>query len=169
MMIKHLHTTLLLTLTTLALCSCETVSNTASKTAGVVGETAKDAGKAVKSGSKKVWNKVDQSPSAIGSSVASGSKSVGKKFALATNLPSKWYSTEISGAELKNKMNNTKIGVWYYMGTKKGYHYFALDMKKREIFRVKENQYAVGNTFPLANLKSNWRMVEKRNQPVFLD
>jgi hypothetical protein len=155
----------LLPLVSLLLFSCETVS----KTAGVVGETAKDAGNAVKSGSKKAWSKVDQAPSAIGNSVASGSKSVGQKFALATNLPSKWYSTKISGAELKTKMNTTKIGNWYYMGTRNGYHYFAMETNERKIFRVLEREYAVDNSFPLANLKSHWRAIAKGNQPVFLD
>jgi hypothetical protein len=162
---KQLLTAILLFITTLALCSCETIS----KTTGVVGETAKDAGKAVKSGSKKAWDKVDQTPSAIGKSVASGSKSVGKKFALATNLPSKWYSKEISGAELKTKMNTNKLGSWFYMGTRHGYHYFAWETTERQIFRVKEGQYSVDNPFPLANLKSNWRAISRGSQPVFLD
>jgi len=165
MKIKKWITLTLLPLIAFALCSCETVS----KTTGVVGESAKDAGKAVSSGSKKAWSKVEQTPSAIGNTVASGSKSVGKKFALATNLPSTWYSKEISGAELKTKMNTNKLGSWFYMGTRKGYHYFAWETTERQIFRVKERQHSVDNPFPLANLKSNWRMMNKKNQPVFLD
>jgi len=94
-----------------------------------------------------------------------GAEKVTQKVAIASKLPSKTYSEEISAEQIKRLLRpRIKFqGKWYYIGTRKKFHFFASDILARNIFRVNKSEYEIKEQFPLTAIKSKWREIEIRN------
>jgi len=63
---------------------------------------------------------------------------------------------------LKAHRQEPKVSMWYYTGTKDGYHYFHHDdlgHDKKDV-RVPANELAWTNTFPRTHISSRWRQLD---------
>lgn len=93
---------------------------------------------------------------------AYGSKASIQSSAISTGMPPSVYAVEINKAGLVDiaRANGMKFyEPWKYMGSKNGYHYFAiypfLDLRK--VYRIHLNEFSVDNEFELTSQWWNWR------------
>lgn len=92
-----------------------------------------------------------------------GTRAVAQKTAIASRLPTQWYSRPISGEELKRQLGQiNKLARWEYMGTKSGHHFISRTEINRRIYRVHEDEFAVESPFTLTARKSKWRQISFR-------
>src|SRR5690242_6154003 len=61
--------------------------------------------------------------------------------------------------QLKAHWHEPKVTVWYYMGSKDGFHYFHHDDlgKEPKDFRISDAELPWDNQFPLTGRRSKWR------------
>jgi hypothetical protein len=63
---------------------------------------------------------------------------------------------------LKAHWHEPKVGMWYYVGSKAGFHYFRhydLGSEKR-YFRISDAELSWGDTFPLTRHRQEWRALK---------
>ena len=64
--------------------------------------------------------------------------------------------------ELKSHRHEPKMSMWYYTGSKDGYHYFHHDDlgQGAKDFRVSASELSCTNTFPLTHNRNKWRQLD---------
>ena len=64
--------------------------------------------------------------------------------------------------ELKAHRHEPKVSMWYYTGSKDGYHYFHHDDLGHDPknFRVAEDELSWTNTFPMTHDRKKWRQLD---------
>jgi hypothetical protein len=68
--------------------------------------------------------------------------------------------TELEGLKLHRQ--EPKVSMWYYTGSKDGYHYFHHDDLGQDTksFRVAATELSWTNTFPLTHDRNKWRQLD---------
>ncbi len=71
---------------------------------------------------------------------------------------------------LKSQVKEPKVSVWYYVGTKDGFHYFThWDLNGRKTYRISETEQNMENPIPLTSNEKAWRVmywgVQALNKP----
>src|SRR5262245_47293238 len=63
---------------------------------------------------------------------------------------------------LQTQRHEPKVSVWYYVGSKDGYHYFHHDDlgHDEKDFRISEAELHWQDTFPLTRRRSHWRALD---------
>jgi hypothetical protein len=63
---------------------------------------------------------------------------------------------------LKTQRHEPKVSVWYYVGSKDGYHHFHHDDLGRDQkdFSISEAELPWQDTFPLTRRRSHWRALD---------
>ena len=113
---------------------------------------------------------VSASPVLVPAAAYVGTRGSIQKTAIATSLPTRWYSGLISGEELKRRMNQlNKLAKWEYMGTKNGFHFIACTEIFRRIYRVGEDEFAMEKPFVLTSRKSRWRRIDVHLPSVVIE
>ncbi len=51
---------------------------------------------------------------------------------------------------------------WYYMGSRREYHYVAREFVDREIFRVKKDEFKIESPFILTPKRSLWKQLSTK-------
>jgi basic membrane lipoprotein Med (substrate-binding protein (PBP1-ABC) superfamily) len=63
--------------------------------------------------------------------------------------------------ELKLHRQEPKVNMWYYTGSKDGYHYFHQDdLGAPKDFRILESELSWTNTFPMTHSREKWRHLD---------
>ena len=64
--------------------------------------------------------------------------------------------------QLKTHWHEPKVSMWYYVGSKNGFHYFHHDDvgRDQEDFRISETELSWPATFPVTRHRSSWRRLE---------
>ncbi|MCJ8331383.1 MAG: hypothetical protein HRT89_11655 [Lentisphaeria bacterium] len=92
-----------------------------------------------------------------------------QKIAILCHFPVNCYSSEKSSAGIKRGINSRqKLGPrWRYMGTRRGYHFMAVDpfIGLRRIVRVYEDEYLIDYPDPLSSVPKNWCKLEREEKP----
>lgn len=64
---------------------------------------------------------------------------------------------------LKAQWKEPKLSIWYYVGTKDGYHYFThMDLGETRTYRISDTEQmapAMTDTFPLTSDRTAWRLM----------
>ena len=63
--------------------------------------------------------------------------------------------------QLKDQWNEPKYTMWYYVGSKNGFHYFHHDDigDDKKDFKISEDELIWQDTFPLTRLRKKWRQL----------
>ncbi len=66
---------------------------------------------------------------------------------------------------LKTHRQEPRVSMWYYVGSRDGFHYFHHDDLGREKkdFRISNIELAWPNTFPLTHRRKSWRRLDWRS------
>jgi hypothetical protein len=64
--------------------------------------------------------------------------------------------------QLKTHRREPKVSMWYYVGSKNGYHYFHHDDlgDEKKDFRISNDELSWTNTFPLTRNRDQWKALE---------
>ncbi len=64
--------------------------------------------------------------------------------------------------QLKTNRHEPKVSMWYYTGTKAGYHYFHHDDLggDKKDFRIAASELSWTNTFQRTQNRNNWRQLD---------
>jgi len=64
--------------------------------------------------------------------------------------------------QLKLQRQEPMVSMWYYQGSKDGFHYFHHDDlgKGSKDFRIADNELSWTNSFPLASDRSRWTQLD---------
>jgi hypothetical protein len=63
--------------------------------------------------------------------------------------------------QAKTVWKEPKVSLWYYRGSKDGYHYFQhRDLDGEKNFRISESELDWPNTFPLTRDRKEWKTLE---------
>jgi hypothetical protein len=67
--------------------------------------------------------------------------------------------------QLKLQRHEPKVSMWYYTGSKDGYHYFHHDDlgEGEKEFRIADNELSWTNTFPFTHDRSKWTQLDWGN------
>ena len=71
----------------------------------------------------------------------------------------------VSRADLdraKRQWREPKVSMWYYMGSRDGFHYFHHDDlgSDQKDFRISEAEFSWPDTFPLTRHRTEWRRLD---------
>ena len=108
---------------------------------------------------KKASGAVTSTVSAGAIGTAVGTKNLAQKSAIATKLPANVYSREVTGENLRKRMSLVEKSGWYYMGSRREYHYVAREFVDREIFRVNKDEFKIESPFKLTAKRSLWKQL----------
>ena len=108
---------------------------------------------------KKASGAVTSTVSAGSIGTAVGTKNLAQKSAIATKLPANVYSREVTGENLRKRISLVEKSGWYYMGSRREYHYVAREFVDREIFRVKKDEFKIESPFKLTPKRSLWKQL----------
>ncbi len=63
---------------------------------------------------------------------------------------------------LKSHWHEPKVSIWYYVGSKDGFHYFRhYDFgSEKKYFRISDAELSWEDTFPLTPHRKNWRALK---------
>lgn len=85
-------------------------------------------------------------------------------FSLVLILSGCSLTQTVSRSELeeeKSVWREPKVSLWYYKGSKDGYHYFHhTDLGKERNYRISDKELEWANTFPFTNDRRNWKPLE---------
>jgi len=60
----------------------------------------------------------------------------------------------------KSEWKEPKVSIWYYVGTKDGYHHFLhQDLNEQIVYRISEQQFPLKDTFQKTNDRNKWRVM----------
>ena len=60
----------------------------------------------------------------------------------------------------KSEWKEPKVSIWYYVGTKSGYHHFLhQDLGEKTIYRISDKELKTDLTFPLTKDRDAWKVM----------
>jgi hypothetical protein len=60
--------------------------------------------------------------------------------------------------QLKTQWKEPKVSIWYYVGSKGGYHYFLhMDLGIHKTYRISEKEQKIDDPFSLTADETSWR------------
>jgi len=69
----------------------------------------------------------------------------------------------VTKAELevaKTQWAEPKVSIWYYVGSKGGYHHFLhYDLNKKVLYRISNDELTIDSTFPLTKDRNDWKVM----------
>ena len=63
--------------------------------------------------------------------------------------------------QLKSHWREPKVSLWYYMGSRDGYHYFHhWDLGEQRTYRISDKELAWQDPFPLTQNREDWKVLK---------
>ena len=60
----------------------------------------------------------------------------------------------------KSEWNEPKVSIWYYIGSKDGFHYYLhRDLPEDQIYRISESELRQENQFPITRSQRKWEVM----------